>query len=483
MNLPARAAAVRGDEYQYTYAWWVACEAMNNGDVVSVSVEDPSGGSFDDVVTRRRTRPDSYEQVKSSNHGDVAVDDAWLTKQTTTKGKTPLQHFFATWQRLDAGGSAFELSLVTNRGFDTKHPLLGTRDLQTDVVDVDAVQTAGPRSALGKAREQWCAHLTTEVPTLTRFLAAVRWRQVGSESEWRRHIATQMRLAGLRHDDDAISLGVGIVRSWVTSGTGPQTLDDIRRSVSEHDLLARTGVLNFALWAIDRPASAINPNVVLDVTECFPGPNPFERIRMREPGDWAGVIEPALATATSALESYRTRRVHVFGAARLPVYFAAGKALPDVRGWVLSLDQQGVEWTTSAVPEMTAMPRLMKRVPLGGGTDIAVALALTTDITKAVERHAGSELHDVGELVVLGPEDAPSRSAVPSNEWLLGWLENARTLIREEGWERGARRVHLYAACPAAGALFLGHLWNVLPPVTIYEFDKNVNSYFASITY
>src|ERR1700684_1802599 len=100
MTLAPRAAAIRGDDYQHAVGWVAACQALNDPDVESVSIEDAGGGHFDDVVTGRRSGPDVYIQVKSSNSGNVIIDESWLITPATIGGRSPLQHFHDTWRDL-----------------------------------------------------------------------------------------------------------------------------------------------------------------------------------------------------------------------------------------------------------------------------------------------------------------------------------------------------------------------------------------------
>jgi hypothetical protein len=73
MALPARAAAIRGDDFQHAIGWCWASRALTDSDIDSVSIEDAGGGSFDDVVVRRRAGKDSFWQIKTSNYGSTDV--------------------------------------------------------------------------------------------------------------------------------------------------------------------------------------------------------------------------------------------------------------------------------------------------------------------------------------------------------------------------------------------------------------------------
>ena len=52
-SLPARAAAIRGDNLQHAVGLHTVLQALQDEHAESVSIEDPDGGAFDDVVLRR----------------------------------------------------------------------------------------------------------------------------------------------------------------------------------------------------------------------------------------------------------------------------------------------------------------------------------------------------------------------------------------------------------------------------------------------
>ena len=277
-----------------------------------------------------------------------------------------------------------------------------------------------------------------------------------------------MRLAGLRHDDEAVTVGRTLVRDWVTNGTGPQTRDDIRRQVADRNLLARDGTLVLAVNAIDNAATSMQPNVVIDIVDLYDGGDSFSRVKLRDPDDWANKVAPAVQGAARQLETFGPRRVHVVGWLRLPLWFAIGRALPDVRGWVLSLDQRNVEWATDAVHE-DAPVRVLLDEDVGGGDDIAIAIAMTHDPTAEVRQYLDTGGPPVRRLLMLGPEGEPGPTSVPSAGWAAAWVRNARDRARAAATSIGAPRAHLFMAAPAGVALMLGHQWNLMPPTMVYE--------------
>jgi hypothetical protein len=468
MSLPARAAAIRGDDYQHAVGWVAACTALTDPDVQSVSIEDAGGGHFDDIVTRRRIGPDQYIQVKSSNYGNVLIDEDWLLTPATPAGRSPLQHFHATWKNLASQHRPFELTLLTNRGFAPNDPILGAlRDLKSGQVAVAQLHAKTPRSAAGRQRRRWATHLGIDETELLAFLAAVRWRHGDAEPAWDERGRPLMRLAGLRDNEDAVTIGKALIRSWVSDGAGPQTRDDIRHQVAEKNLLARSGTLTLAVHAIDRQPDVTAPNVELDFTALFDGDSPFTRRQLTDPSGWQQVIAPQLAQAARVLEAYGPRRVHVTGSMRLPLWFAVGRTLPDVRGWTLSLDQRGQEWRST--PAIPVTPRVLAEMTVGQGSDLALAIGLAHNPAADVNAYIRATGLPITELLVLGPEGEPGPHSVPGAAWAAGWAYAARQSAYLAAGRLGARHVHLFIAAPAATALMMGHHWNLMPATTLFE--------------
>jgi hypothetical protein len=483
VNLPARAAALRGDDYQHAIGWWWACKMLSDPNIVSVSIEDSGGGSFDDVVIRRGRGADTYWQVKSSNYGNTHVDENWLFKALgkTARSKSPLQHFYITWEALSGEGREFELALVSNRGFDGNHPILGEmRDLSDGTIRVEALRMAGPSTEFGKARNRWAQHLRISDDRLLEFLSAVALRTEGSESTWRDRASEVMRNVGLRYDDDAVAVGSSLVREWVKNGVGPQDRDALSRQVADMDLLAQSGTLRFAVHAIDRQPSSVAPNAQLDIVELYDGDDPFARYELKNSSDWQARVVPELAEKVRRLEAYGPRRVHVTGSMRLPMWFAVGRALPDVRGWVLSTDQRTEVWSTASPEQADA--RVLTDRRLGDGPDLAVGIALTTDLTEDVEAWLRASGTPAGHLLVLAPDGDPGFLAVPGGDWAAGWARTARDRVVVTVGRTGATRIHLFMAAPQGAALMLGHQWNMLPATVVYEFVPTRHVYVKTLT-
>lgn len=470
MTLPARAAAIRGDDYQHAIGAYHACRVLTDPDIATVSVEDADGGAFDDIVVRVRSgcgKPHEYIQTKSSNYNNQIIDEAWLLTARTAKGKSPLQHFHDSWAMLTQAGEPFHLTLLSNRNFAETDDLLSLIDRDTDTIPPAKLEVSNA-SNVGKALERWATHLKIDVPAVVTFLCGVRLVHGESTNSWADRCAPIMKNAGLRDDPDAVDAMRLMVRQWVTSGAGPQTRDDIRAQVFSRNLLAREGTVVLAVHAIDRISTSDQPNVSVDITDLYPQGEPFELRQLNDPEAWDSIVLPRLDAARDDLRGFRSHRIHIVGSMRLPMYFAVGRTLPDVGKWVLSVDQRGTEWVTTAPRQPAILTVLVDESSENQG-DLVVAFALSQDPTSQIRQYLQETNTPPQRLIVLSAESGPDQSVVESAGWAASWVSQARARVLEAIETVSERHVRLFMSCPAALAMFAGHQWNMVPSTTVYE--------------
>jgi hypothetical protein len=487
MALPARAAALRGDDLQHAVGWYWAVCAYQDPEITSVSIEDRDGGSFDDVVVRRVSTAHRLLQVKNSNFGGTLIDDKWLlaTSSSSERARSPLQHFFDTWKAWRDSGEPFDLELLSTRGFDPAHQILGEhRDLLTHQVDVQRILDASGASRLGKARLLWQEHLNISAFELVAFLSAVRFRYAGNENDWDEKSALRMQLNGLRHDREALTMGRALVRNWVKLGSGEQSRDEIRAQIHESRLQATDAVLHLVVHGIDRERGPAPATVEIDLLDLYVGDDPQRRHRLVDDAAWEEV-RVRVRAAVEMLESLGPRTVRVVGKMRLPVWFLLGAELAATRGWVLETERSGVAWSTISPPASDrehVVPQ-SNAGSLSSGSRLAVAVSLTHpvgDDARYFLRAAGWQDIPILELDPPAGTEVGHYSVGTAN-WLVDWARAARAAIRQAVTASGAIEVHLFIAAPAQAALFLGHFWNMLPATVVYEFDPATSSYFSTV--
>ena len=278
-----------------------------------------------------------------------------------------------------------------------------------------------------------------------------------------------MKGAGLRHDPDAVVLGVDLVREWVKQGVREVTRDDLHARVATANLLAHSGMLVLAVHAIDRLPSPLTPTRTLDWIERYDGDDPRQRRLLRPEHTYADLLAE-LRTTEAELRPYGVWHLRVDGAARLSVHFATGTVFSGVRGWQTSFNERGTVWSSSDdMLEQTAARLLSPVEAIAASGDLAVAVSLATDAGAAVLDYARSS-GCAASVVNIGSEKAPGDGAISGSAHAKTWARQARELIRAEVARLGAARVHLFLSAPAGAALLLGQDWNMLPPTTVYEY-------------
>jgi hypothetical protein len=468
VNLPARAAAVRGDDFQYTLGWYWACTALSEPGYESVSVEDSGAGSFDDVVVLRHDGNHRYQQAKNSNYSAVVIDEKWLLTASSTKGKSPLRHYYDTWQTLRATGTpTFEL--ITTRGMDANDPLLKLRDVNTNLL-MPKVGSLTSGSKEGQALQRWADALKVTTDDLLLFLSDFQVVTTDNERAWRERTKPLMRLAGLKHDDAAVVAGVDIVRQWVKTGAGPRTPDDIRAAAATAGLLAQDGRVVLAVHAIDRPNSEHVPSLKLDWVDLFDGDTDRGRRLLKDPSRWQE-LAGELREAEKTLASFGVRTVHVEGAMRLPAWFAVGAAFPDTRRWQVETLQRGDLWSSATASAQDGDEAVLGKTSVdAASTDVAVAISLSQASSQDVETYV---LHHgiAGTVISITSTTGPGQDSLRDGAHARTWARSARDQLRQElkALPTYPARVHLFLAAPAGAALLLGHNWNLLPPTLVYE--------------
>lgn len=307
------------------------------------------------------------------------------------------------------------------------------------------------------------------------FLSSVTFRNEGFENAWRERISDLMRLNGFRGDDEAVTSALRMVSDWVTDGVGEVTVAEARRRLEDRDLLAQDGTLVLAVHGIDREESRQLPNARVDFTDLYPDGDAFERRSITDPTAWDATVRPRLASAARTLEAFTSRRVHVVASVRLPVWFAIGRTFPGVRGWIISLNQDGVEWASDDRGGSAGLVVLADELLPGNGEDLVVCVALRHDPTADVRDYVTASGIPAGRLYTVTGETGVGPVSVVDAAWANSWVTALQDALIAKVRETDATRIHLFMAGPAGVALLLGHRWNVLPSVTVYEHQGGVN--------
>lgn len=276
-----------------------------------------------------------------------------------------------------------------------------------------------------------------------------------------------MAAVGLQSDDHAVEQGVSAIRSWVTGAQREVSRAMIEAEVARRSLQGGERRATLLVQALERDLWAEGATESIDWVDLFHGDHPRVRRPLRDPSLWNGRLLPDLEAAERRIRGLGFDRVLVRGPMRLPAWFATGVAFGDTRGMRVACMQNGRLWGTEVTPEDFPL-NVPRPVEIGAGSELAVGLSVTNDLSPDVLAHVRSAGLPVQRFVhVAVPK--PSKSALPDAAQAMGWALAVRNVVREEVRKTAARKVHLFLSTPAAGALFLGHVWNRVPTTQVYE--------------
>jgi hypothetical protein len=467
-EVPSRApsaARIAGDDYQYLVSWNEALSALlPRSGAQSITVEDPDAASVDDVVIRYTSGLTRYVQVKHAVDASSPVSSEWLMAAKGNQ-RSVLKKFYDSWQTVAAASSVIEMQLVTDRQLDHGDLVLACYDTKTERL-TPLIASDALRPGAVALRDEWAAHVGCDVPELVRMLEALTFRVGRPPAAERERAEHLMQLHGLAHDRSALDSAVALVREWVQERWRQLTVDEVRALVMDRIPTASEPWSLMVIEGIDNVEAETQPVASVRFVERYAGDNPFDRRNLRDPAEWT-IINDEIVAAADGLKAEGHQRILVRAAMRLPAWFAAGAALRHVRGFTVAAEQQGQVWASDLAGVAHSIPTAVH--PVGGGTDLAVAMCVATDASDSVVAYVEANQLPVSEVVCFGPPLGPGNEAVRNGADAATLAVSLRDAARQALSQSTATRIHLFLATPAALALLLGHRWNALAPTTVYE--------------
>ena len=464
-GLSASGARIRGDDYQHLFAWIQVLRAIQvESQITDIGIEDPEAGNADDVTVYAEDGKREYYQVKSSVDSREAIGEEWLMNPSRADGPSIIQRFHRLWAAAD--GQRPKLTLVTNRLPSQGDPILSRRDGRDGTV-AGGVTRARPKSKTGLARKRLAEHLQVSEEEVLLFLADLSFRLGKTNGDWVEIAKPNMFAAGLRHDEDAVSRGIEIVRGWVTSGKRKLSRAELHQAVEP---LTRPGDLPAAsllVQAIDRDPMPETATIALDWSTLFPGSEPRVRRQPVDPTMWNGRFRSELQRAAQDLRSLGHTNVLVRGYMRLPTWFAVGVELSKSAGFQVASFQGQSPWASEGTLSDIAIEHVV--TDLGVGKSLAIGIALAFDLSPDVLTYLRDQEVAVGEYVCLRPVGGANNQTISNAADARRWAYEVRDSIRRLVQEYRPDRIHLFLAGPHGAMLLLGHLWDRMPATQLYE--------------
>ena len=466
----ASGARMLGDDYQHLLTWLYAAQLLRDDpDVVRIELEKHGAGNVDDLVVHRRAGRPDYHQVKFTTKpaGEPLTAD-WFTDRGASK-KSPLQRFHESWLTLIHDGMRPQLVLHTNRQPAAGDPILACLSGDKALL-VPKLARATPTSDAGKARAEWAAHLGIEEEELLELLGSLEIRAArASITELQEHCRWVMDAVGLIVTAAAIDQGMLAARRWIEEGVRDVIAQTVSELVDALSLRSPAPRMTVLIQAIDRDPLPELADVALDWVDAFEGEEPGSRRRTTSPDAWNERFAPELEAAQQQIRAGGVSHVRLAGAFRLTTALYAGAIFSDTRGYTLATSGRAGTWSGDVTTDGDRSSVLIENIEtsLGRGSQLAVGLSVSADLSDDVLHHIEQEGLAIDRYVSLRVPE-PGRHALAQPAEMRGWTDAVTDALRALG-RAGPDVLHLFVAAPRPAAMLIGHQWNRMPPVQLWE--------------
>ena len=107
-----------------------------------------------------------------------------------------------------------------------------------------------------------------------------------------------------------------------------------------------------------------------------------------------------------------------------------------------------------------------------GGTDLAVAISISNDVSAEVEQYAKSQMPGIIKILHAKPKCGCGFTAIKDANHILQYIEHLNKEIR--AWKvanRSGAKLHLFISAPNAFCFFLGEHASGYGRIILYEYD------------
>lgn len=195
--------------------------------------------------------------------------------------------------------------------------------------------------------------------------------------------------------------------------------------------------------------------------------------RFSDAAVWEADLLQPLRRLKGWWQSSGCRRLAVEGSYRLSTAFAIGAIFNAGSGLDLDIATKDGVWRTDGHPDRDTVAPAWTTSPAARTEDgvLSVAVGVLRDPIDALVAKGG-EVTTIARAFL--------DEAVTSGRQMQAIVASLKRFIADEVTRLGASKVHLYFVGPAALAMALGHRWNAIAPVQLFEFDARTGAYFPT---
>lgn len=500
----AIATLIDGHAFQARQFWWRAAQLLDPHSPILRVAFECGPKSFDDIwveydPTRAPSdqfgRPLLREHIQCKWHaspGSYTYTDLTLPAFVNAETFSLLQRAHRAQIDHAPRGEGARFRLLTNWRLAKDDPLrdlIGNRSgaLRTERL----VEGKTARSRMGALRKHWRDHLGIDDEALLRLSNTLAFSEASDTlDDWRAHLDARFALVGLRRvppNESAFPYD-GLVYAWLGQGRIEFDRVQFEQTCKREGLLVgnaaprpRTiGVKSFE-HAVDRLEDRCVK--VLDLVPVFD-----ERF-IRSEDDWAQSLYPQLKTFL--LEAAKAEEhLRLVLDAHATLAYAAGTVLDLKSGRAVDIEQRAPIrqiWSADdSAPDSLWPAMTYEIVEFGsGGGEMAVAVALTHDISADVQDYLKREVPSVSRLLVCRPDGGVGPRSVACGRHAFDLAQSMAATVKRERQQTASQATHVFVAGPNAFTFFAGQHHRTMGRMKLYEYDfegQRSGTYLPSLT-
>jgi hypothetical protein len=477
-----------GDTFQARLFWWRAARLLDDASPI-IKVGFESGPkSFDDIWVEydsARSPPDQIGRpllrehiqckwhVSPDNYGYIHLIDPEFIN---ANAKSLLQRARAAQLSHAPEGAGCRFKLLTNWRIDRADPLrelIGSRSNAMRLERLFGTQT--DNSKAGQVRKAWREHLGIDEAELRVLAGTLAFGEAtDSLDDWRDHLDALFGFVGLRRvpANESAFLYDNLVFEWMAQQRLEFDRQTFRAACAREGLLApsATKPIVFGVKSFEHPVDRLQDRCaeVLDLVPVF------DERYIRSQDDWTEKLYPELKTFLLKAAS-DNERIRLALDTHVTLAFAAGSILNIKSGRAIELEQRTTSraiWAADDAESDPVWPSWsVTRIDLDRtGSDLAVAVGLTHDVSRDVDAFVRRQLPAVGSILVAQPSNGPGARSVACGRHAFELAETLTSTLRS-ALPKPSSTLHLFIAAPNAFTFFLGQRQSALGSVHLYEFD------------
>ena len=489
-NVPRR----QGDDFQARLFWLNATLLLDPDSPVTRVTYDTGPKAFDDILIEydldkapvdHEGTPIRVEHVQCKYHttaGTFGYQDLIEPAFINADRHSLLKRAHQAQLAHAPDGTGLRFSLKTNWRIQAGDPLLELIGKSSGAINLDKLFVGRTdRSRMGTVRKLWREHLGIDDDAL-RLLARVLAVAETPESlmELRERLDERFAAVGLKRVPASKSSFFydDLIAKLLAQGRVEFDRDSFWEMARQEGILGKPapvkhvlaiGVRSF-MHAIDNLENRCKR--MLDLVPYFDGRY------VREEADWQGRIYPELHTFVLD-EAQSSNRLRLVLDAHVSLAFAVGALLNVKAGKQIEIEQRTISgrrfWSVDDTEPDPSWPKFVfeDEILASDCDEIAIAIALTHDVSPAVRDFVKQDLQQIRRIVHCKPEGGVSQQSVRSGRhaWQLAESVVQHVLdLRGQG-HRVSPPVHIFIAGPNGFALFLGQQQQAIGPACVYEWD------------